>query len=192
MTKGAKSMTRRRRVNSGGRPRLVGVERTRSGRISKSEERRRTAARQRETVSVALAARKRHLRLSQADAYHHESPIVAWRWWKRGEIQERHYNAAVALNLLHGDYLKAIRCPGLMSGQTEGRPADTDGTDPAYVAWCKRQRDSWLAIRRDLLGAGSLALLAAQSVAIENRDMVSLIPEFRDAMNIVHRRIFTG
>lgn len=184
---------RRRLVNLGGRPPLTGVERTRSGRLTKAEERRRAARRERETMAVALSARSRHLGLSGADARHHDAPLVAWRWWKRGEIQERHFNAAVALAGLHADYQKAIRCPGLVKGGDD-RPAspDPDGTSPDYVAWCRRKRDSWLAIRRDLLNAGSLVLFAAQAVAIENRDTVSLIPDFRAAMNIVHRHIFAG
>jgi len=195
MTKGSKSITRRKRrlVNRGGRPPLTGVERTRSGRLTKAEERRRAARREREAVQVALSARRKHLGLSQADAVHHEAPIVAWRWWKRGEIQEHHYNTAVALSALHADYLKAIKCPGLLPGEAgTGASSDPDGTSPDYVAWCRRKRADWLAIRRDLLNAGSLALMAAQSVAIENRDAVSLIPDFREAMNIVHRRIFSG
>ncbi|HSM42169.1 MAG TPA: hypothetical protein VK862_15560, partial [Afifellaceae bacterium] len=70
---------RRRFVNRGGRPPLTGVERTRSGRLTKAEERRRAARRDRETMSVALAARSRHLGLSEADARHHDAPLVAWR-----------------------------------------------------------------------------------------------------------------
>jgi hypothetical protein len=195
MTRGSKAITRRKRLLSGrtGRPRLVGVERTASGRLSKAEERRRAARRERETVQVALAARRRHLGLSEADAAHHEAPVVAWRWWKRGEIQERHYNAAVALHALHADYLKAIKCPGLTpAGAGQGVSDDIDGTSPDYVAWCRRKRDHWLAIRRDLLNAGSLVLLAAHSVAVENRDMVSLVADFREAMNIVHRHVFAA
>jgi hypothetical protein len=195
MTKGSKSITRRKRrlINLGGRPPLAGVERTRSGRLTKAEERRRAARRERETIQVALSARRRHLGLCEADALHHDAPLVAWRWWKRGEIQERHYDAAVALAALHADYLKAIKCPGILPGGAgAGTSLDPDGTSPDYAAWCKRRRAAWLAIRRDLLGAGSLTLMAAQSVAIENRDAVSLIPDFREAMNIVHRRIFSG
>jgi hypothetical protein len=184
---------RRRLVNLGGRPPLAGVERTRSGRLTKAEERRRAARRERETMAVALSARSRHLGLSEADARHHDAPLLAWRWWKRGEIQERHFNAAVALAGLHADYQKAIRCPGLVKAD-DGPPlsSDPDGIAPDYVAWCRRKRDNWLAIRRDLLNAGPLVLFAAQAIAVENRDAVSLIPDFREAMNIVHRHIVAG
>lgn len=184
---------RRRLVNLGGRPPLTGVERTRGGRLTKAEERRRAARRERETMAVALSARSRHLGLTEADARHHDAPLVAWRWWKRGEIQERHFNAAVALAGLHADYQKAIRCPGLLKA-ADGHVAstDSDGTSPDYVAWCRRKRDNWLAIRRDLLNAGSMVLFAAEAVAVENRDMVSLIPDFREAMNIVHRHVHSG
>jgi hypothetical protein len=194
MTSGAKSTTRRKRrlINRGGRPPLAGVERTASGRLSKAEQRRRADAGRQETIAVAMAARQKHLGLSAADAAHQEAPIVAWRWWKRGEIQERHFRTAIALGALHADYLKAIKCPGLLPA--EGGiviTPDSEGVDPDYVEWCSHKRGIWLAIRRDLLNAGSLTLLAAQAVAIENRDMVSLIPDFREAMNIVHRRIFS-
>lgn len=189
----ARERRKRRLVNLGGRPPLAGVERTRSGRLSKAEERRRAALRERETMTVALSARSRHLGLSEADARHHDAPLVAWRWWKRGEIQERHFNAAVALAGLHADYRKAIRCPGILKSDEE-IPAspDSDGTAPGYIAWCRCKRDNWLAIRRDLLNAGSMVLFAAEAVAVENRDMVSLIPDFREAMNIVHRHVFSG
>ncbi len=194
MTSGAKPTTRRKRrlINRGGRPPLTGVERSRSGRLSKAEQQRRADARKRDTMAVAMAARQKHLGLSADDAVHHDAPIVAWRWWKRGEIQERHFQAAVALSALHADYLKAIKCPGLLPAEPGASSKNSEGGDPDYIEWCSRKRGRWLAIRHDLLGAGSLTLLAAQAVAIENRDMVSLIPDFREAMNIVHRRIFSG
>ena len=190
MAKGAKpAVRRRRRTKRGGRPRIIGAERTKSGRLTRAEQRRRAVARERETMSVALKARRRHLGLSQDDARHHDAPIVAWRWWKRGEIQERHFNAAVALGRLHADYLKAIRCPGLARTGTGRASTDIEGTEPAYVAWCDARRRAWLAVRRDLLDAGPLTFSAAQAVALENREVVSLVGEFRAAMNIAARAL---
>lgn len=157
--------------------------------MAKAEERRRAVARQHEIRSVALEARKRHLDLSEKDAAHHDAPIVAWRWWKRGEIQESHFHAAVALNSLFLDYLKAIKCPGIAAPGSGRKSTDVEGVDPAYIGWCNARRRTWLEVRRRLLNAGTLTLLAAQAVAIENKDTPSLVGEFRVAMNIVGRAI---
>jgi hypothetical protein len=193
MAKGAKQATRRRRaLNRGGRPRITGIERTRSGRMTKAEERRRSARRQREITSVAVAARKRQLGLSDRDAAHHDAPLVAWRWWKSGEIQEQHFLTAVALGTLYSDYLKAIKCPGIAQSGSGRKSADVDGTDPDYVAWCNARRRTWLEVRRKLLNAGTLPLLAAQSIAIENRDRPALVGEFRVAMNIAGQAMRGG
>ena len=75
MARGAKPATRRQRaVGKGGRPRIEGVARTRSGRMTKAEERRRAAAKRRDVRSVALEARKRQLGLADRDAGHHDAP----------------------------------------------------------------------------------------------------------------------
>ncbi len=188
MARGTKPAVRRRRlVSKGGRPRVTGVARTKSGRMTKAEERRRAATKRHEVRSVALEARKRQLGLSERDAGHHDAPIVAWRWWKRGEIQEQHFHAAVALSSLYSDYLKAIRCAGIAKTGSGRRSTDVEGVDPAYVAWCNARRRAWLDVRRKLLNAGTLTLLAAQTVAIENKDSPALVGEFRVAMNIAGR-----
>ena len=188
MARGAKPATQHRRVVSkGGRPRIEGVARTRSGRMTKAEERRRAAAKQRDVRSVALEARKRQLGLAGRDADHHDAPIVAWRWWKRGEVQEQHFLTAVALSGLYADYLKAIKCPGIATTGSGRKSTDVEGVDPAYIAWCNARRRAWLDVRRKLLNAGTLTLLAAQTVAIENKDRPALVGEFRVAMNIACR-----
>ena len=93
----------------------------------------------------------------------------------------------MALNSLYADYLKAIKCPGIAMTGSGRKSTDIEGVDPAYVAWCNARRRAWLDVRRKLLNAGTLTLLAAQTVAIENKDRPALVAEFRVAMNIAGR-----
>jgi hypothetical protein len=100
------------------------------------------------------------------------------------------HEALVEGSIAHNRYLIAIRALKQRSASDfsgasgyDGR----DGDDPQYVERCQRDKRRWLEMRRWILDASPLAMMAFETWVIEDKEAWSLLGDLRLCANALVR-----
>ncbi len=197
MTK-ARSRSQKLKVKRG-RPRRVEVIRTEDGRISRSQEARRSE----EVLAVEVATWKRRqinpeLTVEEARKPEHGSVIAAWLSdWQRiakrhpdanhpNVFTQLHYDTALKFHELHAQWLGAIAAQRVRSSSEFGGPGGTDSSDPFERGRAARQKSierSFKDARTTVMEAGPLCMMALEAIVIENQPVETLRGDLRLALN---------
>lgn len=167
-----------------------------NGELSRAEKRKRAKERQEAeerakeaNVNFVVAQRQKHFGLSERDARSQHAEMVSYRWLQSKQIQTHHHEAAVRFSELWFSYLRAIDDENSRLKRSTGGYVDPE--EQAYIDRCKRIRSEFDAIRTALLRNDNFERTswwrAAITIAIENKEVMSLQGDFRQAMNAVHR-----
>lgn len=174
--------------NRKGRPRSTG-QRHPSGKVKQPTER----ALAELNRSVVLEARQRVYGLSEEDARRDEAFVVLGRLFFTREISRQQYDDGWRYAEIVANYRRAIMAKGVPSAGDLDRSRGhdgSDGTDPAYVARCKRDIAIYKQVRRSILEAPDpLAQTIIDAVVIEGKDMPSFVGTLRIALNAVGHAI---
>ena len=193
---GAKLQNKRKRKqvrNTGGRPPKPG-ERYRDGQPTRTEAARRAKEAEKETMSVALEQRQRHLSVSAEQARDQSAPLVSWRWLQSKQIQKHHHDAGVRFAELWFSYLRAIDDENSRLKRSSGGYVDPE--EQAYIDRCKRVRAEFEAIRNELMLNDNHHRTrwwrAMVTISIENKEIHDLQGDFRQGANVVHRLLIAA
>ena len=139
-------------------------------------------------MSIAIEQRQNHLGVSADQARDQSAPLVSWRWLQSKQIQPHHHEASLKFSDLWFSYLRAIDDQN--SRLKRSRNGYVDPEDPDYIERCKRIRAEFEAMREALIRSDGWR--AAITVSVENKEIFSLQPDFREAMNLVHRLLIAA
>jgi hypothetical protein len=166
-----------------GRKRKMGVKRHPGGKIIQPK-----------PNEVGINARIRVHGMNRSQARTQEAGNALGEPLRGNEITQDQYNAAAEYMQARANYHKAILSLRMRSGSDFGGVGgfdSTDGTDAAYVARCKRDKEYYKTLRGAVLRSGSLSMMALESW-IDYSDITLPLPwgclgDFRLAANAIHR-----
>ena len=191
--------TRRQRSRRG-RPRKDRIPRLASGRLKRGKARKEaddhlSLVEMEDNKSVGIEARQRVFNMSAELADSQDGGCCARRMLlkstERRQEAARYFDAIDELRRAKKAHDKAILARGVPSGGDLGRTGgfdDSDGTDPVYVAKCRRAVGQWKELRRAILECGQpMAMMAVDAIVFEERDQWNLLGDLRCALNAVNR-----
>ena len=198
----AKTAAQKRKAKRG-RPPKQGVQRTESGRISRSAEASKSESRL--VLEIATWRRRREnpsLTIEEARSMEHGNVISKWlerhkRFQKRYpdkpnefEFSQMHYDAALRYHELKSRYEGLIGAKTPRSASDFGGAGGYDGSDPFEenrAANAKKTEADYKNARTAILNSGPLGMMAVEAIIIENREIESLLPDLRCACNGLSR-----
>ena len=180
-------MTKRGKRNKGGRPRKNG-ERHACGKLVQPSQ----AVQERENKSVAIEARQRVFGLSAEQAAGEGGGSALGRMLDpRNPVNKNQFEAGKAFEQAFRDNLTAREFKRQRSASDysgAGGHDNSDGTDPAYVAWCDRAIAKYAAMRDAVHGCGEpLAMKVLEIVILDDMEMWKWIGELRCGLNAIGR-----
>ncbi|WP_343314225.1 hypothetical protein AAIB41_03505 [Brucella sp. BE17] len=177
--------------------------RTPSGQISRSVESKTNIRGIEERLALETATWKRRQDnpgLSVHEARLQEHGLVIARWRNDYEKARRrnpdglhenvftqtHFDTAISFLELHGDYQAVIEAGRVRSPSDLNRMGGKDSRDPFDREREKRHHaveTLYRDCRRVILQSGALCMMAIETVVIENKDVITMLPELRCALN---------
>ncbi len=186
-----------------GRPKKEGVLRTPSGQISRSKESKLHTRGLEERLALETATWKRRqdnpaLTIHEARLQEHGLVIAKWRNdYERARrrnpeglhenvFTQTHFETAISFLELYENYQAVIEAGRVRSSSDLNRAGGKDSRDPfdldrerKHAAIERLYKDC----RHAILQSGPLGMMAVETVVIENKDVVNLLPDLRCALN---------
>jgi hypothetical protein len=139
---------------------------------------------------TAIEARQRLFGLSREEAVRQEAGTAIGRALNNRDITRDQYDACMEWLVRRDAYDRALMVPKQRSASDFGgvRGYDGgDGTDEDYVAQCNKARSRYGEIRRWILDADSLGMMALETWVLEDREAYVLVGSLRVAANAINR-----
>lgn len=188
-----------KRASKRGRPRLDGMPRTETGRISRSSDAQEVS----ERLACEVATWKRRqedpsLTVDEARKQEHGSVIHRWRLEYQAIEKRfpdgRHPNTFTALHLdtaerfhrLYADYHVIIGARQTRSSSDLTSIRGADSADPFEESRANREAAitaSYREARGAILESGPLGMMAVMAIIVENKDCPDMIGDLRGALN---------
>jgi hypothetical protein len=165
----------------------------RPGRKRKLDAPRRTdgkAVRQEDARETAIEARVRLFGISREQALRQEGGTAIGRAYDNKDISRDQYEACMEWLVRLDAYEWAILVQRHRSASDFGgiRGHDgSDGTDERYVETCNRARSRYGEIRRWIMEADALGLMALETWVKEDKEAMTLLGSLRVAANAINR-----